>query len=90
MNEYVTIQETFNPLALEKIGDWIIHRVSPIARGANRHRSLACRQKRPVPVIKYFSGNGIAVAAMCADSHKHRPVAANEGGLPQPSIYPPK
>ena len=31
MNEYVTIQETFNPLALEKIGDWIIHRVSPIA-----------------------------------------------------------
>jgi len=29
MNEYVKIQETFNPLALERIGDWFIHRVSP-------------------------------------------------------------
>ena len=30
---------------------------------------------------QFFSGNGIAVAAMCAALHKHRPVAANEGGL---------
>ncbi len=30
MNEYVEIQETFNPVALERIGDWIIDHVTPI------------------------------------------------------------
>ena len=40
---------------------------------------LAYREKGPAPATKYFSGNGIAVALMCAVLHKHRPVAANEG-----------
>jgi pimeloyl-ACP methyl ester carboxylesterase len=30
MSEYVTIQETFNPRALEAIGDWIVRRTTPI------------------------------------------------------------
>ncbi len=43
---------------------------------------------RAAPATKYFSGNGIAVAAMCAALHKHRPVAANEGGGSGPAIDP--
>ena len=42
---------------------------------------LACRQKGPARATKYFSGNGVAVASMCAVLHQYRPVAANEGGL---------
>ena len=49
---------------------------------------LACREKGPARATKYFSGNGIAVAAMRADRHKHRPVAANEGGCSGPAIDP--
>ncbi len=30
MNEYATIQETFNPAALKAIGDWIVRRTTPI------------------------------------------------------------
>ena len=30
MSEYVAIQETFNPVALEKIGDWIVKRTTPV------------------------------------------------------------
>lgn len=30
MGEYISIQETFNPQALTKIGDWIIKRTTPI------------------------------------------------------------
>ena len=30
MSEYVSIQETFNPLALEKIGDWIVEHTTPV------------------------------------------------------------
>ncbi len=30
MGEYVTIQETFNPEALKKIGDWIINHTTPV------------------------------------------------------------
>ena len=41
---------------------------------------LAYRQKGPAPATKYFSGNGISVASMCAARHQYRPVAANEGG----------
>jgi|ETN07SMinimDraft_1059922.scaffolds.fasta_scaffold05364_5 hypothetical protein len=36
---------------------------------------------RAAPATKYFSGNGIAVAAMCADSHQYRPPIGDEGGL---------
>jgi len=32
------------------------------------------------PGYQKFSGNGIAVASMCADLYQHRPVATNEGG----------
>ena len=41
---------------------------------------LACRQKGPDQATKYCSGNGVAVEAMCADRHQHRPVDDNEGG----------
>lgn len=30
MNESVQIQETFNPRALQAIGDWIVERATPI------------------------------------------------------------
>jgi hypothetical protein len=30
LGEYVTIQETFNPLALKTIGDWISKRITPV------------------------------------------------------------
>ena len=43
--------------------------------------SLACRAKGPAPATRNFSGNGIAVALMCAVLHQYRPVAANEGGV---------
>jgi len=36
--------------------------------------------KMDPPELPRFSGNGIAVASMCAVLHKYRPVAANEGG----------
>ena len=29
---------------------------------------------------KYFSGNGVSVAAMCAESHQYRPLLAATGG----------
>ena len=32
MSEYASIQETFNPAALEKIGDWIVERTTAIKR----------------------------------------------------------
>ena len=35
-------------------------------RGGARYWGLACRQKGPAPATKYFSGNGIALASMCA------------------------
>ena len=41
---------------------------------------LAYQEKGPASATKYFSGNGIAVAVMCAVLHQYRPVAANEGG----------
>ncbi len=50
--------------------------------GAPRYWGLAYRQKGPARATKYFSGNGVAVASICAVLHKYRPVAANEGGLP--------
>ena len=28
----------------------------------------------------FFSGNGVSVAAMCAESHQYRPLLATEGG----------
>ena len=49
--------------------------------GGARYWGRACREKGPAPATKYFSGNGIAVATMCAVRHQYRPVAANEGGL---------
>ena len=42
---------------------------------------LACRHKGPARATKYFSGNAVSVAPMCAALHKYRPVAANEGGV---------
>ena len=36
--------------------------------------------KMDPPELPKFSGNGVAVASMRAVLHKHRPVAANEGG----------
>jgi hypothetical protein len=39
------------------------------------------------PSYQKFSGNGIALAAMCAALHQHRPVAANEGGPYQVCSY---
>jgi len=44
------------------------------------HWGLASLEKGPAPATKYFSGNGIAVAAMCADLHQYCPVLATEGG----------
>jgi hypothetical protein len=38
-------------------------------RGAARYWGLACRQKGPAPATKYFSGNGVSVASMCAVLH---------------------
>ena len=37
--------------------------------------------KRDPAQLPNISGNGIAVALMCAVLHQYRPVAANEGGL---------
>jgi hypothetical protein len=42
---------------------------------------LAYLEKGPAPATKYFSGNAVSVASMCANLHQYRPVAANEGGL---------
>ena len=36
--------------------------------------------KRDPPQQTKFSGNGIAVASMCADLHQYCPVLATEGG----------
>ena len=30
MSEYISIQETFNPEALSKIGDWIVEHTTPV------------------------------------------------------------
>ena len=49
--------------------------------GVHPTGGLACRAKWTHPSYQNFSGNGIAVAAMCAVRHQYRPVAANEGGL---------
>ena len=49
--------------------------------GVHPTGGLACRAKWTRPSYQNFSGNGIAVAAMCAVRHQYRPVAANEGGL---------
>ena len=32
------------------------------------------------PSYQIFSGNGVAVASICAALHQYRPVATNEGG----------
>ena len=53
---------------------------APTLRGGAGYGGLACRQKGPARATKYFSGNGVAVAAMCAVRHQYRPVASNEGG----------
>ena len=37
---------------------------------------LAYREKGPAPATKYFSGNAVSVAAMCAESHQYRPLLA--------------
>ena len=43
---------------------------------------------RPGPP-KLFSGNGVSVAAMCAESHQYRPLLATEGGgLSKPPKLP--
>ena len=42
----------------------------------------------PARATKYFSGNGVAVEAMCTVLHQYRPVAANEGGGSGPAIDP--
>jgi hypothetical protein len=47
----------------------------------------AQNQQQPT---KYFSGNGVSVAAMCADRHQYRPVATNEGGAPPAFDLPPE
>ena len=41
---------------------------------------IAYREKGPAPATKYFSGNGVAVASMCAVLHQYRPVLATGGG----------
>ena len=56
--------------------------------GGVPHWGLACRQKGPARATKYFSGNGVAVASMCAVRHQYRPVAANEVGGSGPAIDP--
>ena len=58
----------------------VIQRQRRWNRGAPRYWGLTCRQKGPARATKYFSGNGVAVASMCAVLDKYRPVAANEGG----------
>ena len=58
-------------------------------RGGPRYWGRACRQKGPARATRNFSGNGVAVEAMCADRHEYRPVAANEGGIPK-AIHPSK
>ena len=45
----------------------------------------AQNQQQPT---KNFSGNGVSVAAMCAESHQYRPVAANEGGVVDRRLTP--
>jgi pimeloyl-ACP methyl ester carboxylesterase len=41
MDEYATIQETFNPGALKVIGDWIVARTTPVgAAPRSDHRPL--------------------------------------------------
>ena len=47
----------------------------------------AQNQQQPT---KYFSGNGVSVAAMCADLHQYRPVTANEGGHIRSVVAPGK
>jgi len=39
-----------------------------------------CPQLRREKLTTFFSGNGVLVAAMCADSHQYRPLLATEGG----------
>ena len=41
---------------------------------------LACRQKGPAPATKYFSGNAVSVALMCAVLHQYRPSGEQTGG----------
>ena len=50
-------------------------------RGVPRYWGLACRQNGPARATKYFSGNGIAVASMCAVLHQYRPPRGRKGGF---------
>jgi len=49
--------------------------------GARRNVRQSAHRGATRPSYQIFSGNGIAVASMCAGPHKYRPVAANEGGV---------
>ena len=49
-------------------------------RGVYPTGGRACRQKGPARATKYFSGNGVSVASICAARHKHCPPVAAEGG----------
>ena len=44
-----------------------------------RGSSLSAKGTRPS--YQNFSGNGVAVEAMCANLYEYRPVAADEGGV---------
>jgi len=59
-----------------------VHRFNVSGGGiGGGHWGRACLERGPAPATKYFSGNGIAVALMCAVLHKHRPVVAMLGGV---------
>ena len=55
---------------------------------------LACRQKGPARATKYFSGNAVSVASMCADLHRcrygtlTRVARKNQPGMPWTSAMP--
>ena len=59
--------------------------------GGQGYWGRACRQKGPARATKYFSGNGVAVAAMCAALHQHGTrTDVTGGGLSDLSIAPKK
>ena len=47
----------------------------------------AQNQQQPT---KFFSGNGVSVAAMCADLHQYAPASAKLGGVYQVCFDPKK
>ena len=47
----------------------------------------ALNQQQPT---KFFSGNGVSVAAMCAESDQYRPLLATTGGIVRTPINPTK